>query len=169
MLSFDNPFWKFSLAVYGAPEIAAECLNLQRRLEIDVNVLLFCAFMGSAQKVALNDKNLAAIKASVAAWHQKVVRPLRAARQAMKPLPQMSDDAVQALRQEIATIELRAEQAEQAMLFELIPALTAAAVSATAAHAVEHNIDALLRSHGADAEAAGAQRLITAASNYRPE
>jgi uncharacterized protein (TIGR02444 family) len=47
MLDTGNPFWRFSLAVYKAPGVAAECLALQETLGNDVKVLLFCAFLGA--------------------------------------------------------------------------------------------------------------------------
>ena len=80
----DSPFWKFSLAVYAAPGVAAECLALQSELNIDVNSLLFCAWLGAAKTILLGDRNLAAIDASVRQWHETVVRPLRAVRQKIR-------------------------------------------------------------------------------------
>jgi uncharacterized protein (TIGR02444 family) len=50
VLECDNPFWNFSLAVYAAPDVAAECLALQSALNIDANSLLFCAWLGRAKQ-----------------------------------------------------------------------------------------------------------------------
>ncbi len=115
----DNPFWQFSLAIYAEPGVGDECLALQDALDLDVNALLFCAWLGAAHKIILSDDDMAAIDARTATWRDIVVRPLRTIRQAMKPMPAMADDAVKELRSDIARIELRAEQIEQAMLFEL--------------------------------------------------
>jgi uncharacterized protein (TIGR02444 family) len=38
-----NAFWDFSLKVYAAAGVADECILLQDRFGIDVNLLLFCA------------------------------------------------------------------------------------------------------------------------------
>ena len=168
MLSFKNPFWQFSLSVYAGPAVAAECLELQRRFEIDVNLLLFCAWMGSAHKVPMSDEHLTAMEASVAVWHEKVVRPLRAARQDLKPMPAMSDPAVAALRSDIAKNELRAEEVEQAMLFALADTFAETDATTSVAEAIRHNVSAFLKRvapPGADPSVP--ERLIAQAIAYK--
>jgi uncharacterized protein (TIGR02444 family) len=151
------------------PAVAAECLELQRRFDIDVNALLFCGWIGNAHRIALSDDHLAAIAACIAAWHGKVVRPLRAARQDIKPMPAMADDAVKSLRHDIARLELRAEQIEQAMLFDLAPSFSGAAAG-PAAEAVRHNVSAFLqRGMPAGALAPEADNLIARATAYRAD
>ena len=49
----DTPLWAFSLAVYGGDGVAEECLDLQERLGLDVNILLFAAFLGAVEAVQL--------------------------------------------------------------------------------------------------------------------
>ena len=144
MLTFNNSFWKFSLSVYAVPAVSTECLDLQRRFDIDVNQLLFCAWLGSAHNIILSEGNLEAIEASIAVWHDSVVRPLRAARQNLKALSAMSDPAVAALRKDIAKSELRAEEIEQAMLFALAEPLAIRGATASAAEAVHLNVSAFL-------------------------
>ena len=46
-LQYDNEFWRFSLAVYGQDDVAQECLQLQQVGGIDINLLLFCAWLGT--------------------------------------------------------------------------------------------------------------------------
>ena len=161
MLDCDNPFWKFSLAVYAAPGVAAECLALQTALNIDVNLLLFCAWLGAAKRIILDETEFAAIDAHVREWHATVVRPLRAVRQHVKMLPEMRDDAVKHLRQDIAAAELRAEQIEQALLFDFARGLAAGAASAR--EAVSANVGVLLQ------RKMTAELLIAAATAYRSE
>lgn len=176
MLDCDNPFWKFSLAVYAAPGVAAECLTLQSRLNIDVNLLLFVAWLGRAHGIALAADQLTAIDADIQVWRDTVVRPLRAIRQDIKPLPAMADPAVQDLRAQIARAELRAEQIEQAMLFAWSQArsgtLAKDARATSIADAVHHNVAALLSRNLAstgltDAEPPQAGRIIAEAIAYR--
>jgi uncharacterized protein (TIGR02444 family) len=142
---------------------------LQDALNIDVNALLFCAWLGAEKKLALNEANLAAIGAEVERWHRNVVRPLRAVRQTMKPMPEMADDAVAALRKDVAAAELRAEQIEQAMLFSAAGTLSAGATTTTPAEAVADNVAAFIRRHTTAAvEMPPARLLIAAATAYRP-
>lgn len=149
MLNDYNPFWRFSLAVYAAPGVAAECLTLQSTLNIDVNVLLYVAWLGNAHHVKLTDDAMAALDARIQTWRDTVVRPLRTIRQDLKTMPAMAHDAVKHLRSEIARVELRAEQIEQAMLFdttdELIGGLIDGAATIPVAEATRHNVSVLLQ------------------------
>lgn len=172
MLNCDNPFWNFSLTVYAAPGVEDECLALQNALNTDVNTLLFCAWIGNAHKVRLTGDNLQAIDDSVRIWHDKVVRPLRAVRQIMKPMAAMTDDAVKELRKNIARSELRAEQIEQAMLFDLAKHFGDGVPAASTTDAIRHNVTSLLQRNMSAIDSAGAEppkaeRLIAEAAAYR--
>ena len=118
-LKTRHPFWNFSLAVYSRPGVAQECLALQDSLNLDVNILMYCAWMGAENKVSLSAQNIIDIEAHVRDWHETVVRPLRALRQAMKKMPEMIEPTVVSLRKKVAANELRAEQLEQASLFAI--------------------------------------------------
>ena len=113
-LQLDHEFWRFSLAVYGAPGVEPECLALQEALVIDVNLLLFCAWLGAARRIALTAGDVESIGRVVEPWHMQAVRPLRAVRQQLKT--SLGDD-LQAFRSRLKVLELEAEQLEQAMLF----------------------------------------------------
>lgn len=165
MLDCDNPFWRFSLAVYAQPGVADECLALQGELDIDVNVLLFCAWFGAERKLVLGDEAFAAIDACVQDWHESVVRPLRAVRQTMKAMPDMADDTVKALRKDIAAAELRAEQIEQAKLFEIADAIAQAARAG--GDAVAANIAAFLRRYAKGGESPPLPHRLIAAAKAR--
>ena len=116
----DTPFWRFSVALYRRPGVAAACLDLQDRRGLDVNLLLFALWRGMAGE-RLPAARLETLDQLVAAWRERSVRPLRAIRRDLKPLLEelgRRRAAGEALRAEIAAAELRAEQIEQAMLFD---------------------------------------------------
>ena len=112
-LKYDNDFWRFSLAVYRQDRVAEECLALQESIGLDVNLLLFCAWTGS-QSTVLSSANIQGASSSVAAWQDRVVRPLRSARQYMKLL---EGGEIEDLRARVKGVEIEAEQVEQAILF----------------------------------------------------
>lgn len=143
-LDLDNAFWRFSLAVYGAPGVAEECLALQRELNIDVNVLLFCAWLGAERRVALKSPDIAHIIGQARGWHETVVRPLRTVRQEIKQRPEAADEAVRDLRKQVAAAELRAERIEQALLFRHADAFEPSREPARLSDLVETNVRALL-------------------------
>ena len=53
-----NPFWDFSLAVWGREAVEPACLDLQERHGLDVNLLLFCGWAGRRGR-ALDDADIA--------------------------------------------------------------------------------------------------------------
>ena len=160
MFELENPFWSFSLDVYARPGVPAECLALQGRHGIDVNALLFCAWAGAVRGVALGDRQVTAIIARVEPWQQRTVLPLRTVRQALKEMVALGEP-VTALRKDVATAELKAEQIEQAMLFADAASLLEDAGAARAEDAVPANLVCFLRHH--HAEAAAPASLVAAA------
>ena len=112
-LQYDNDFWRFSLAVYGQAEVAEECLSLQQAHAIDVNLLLFCAWLGT-QAVTLSAKDIEGASIAVSSWHERVIRPLRGVRQWIKTL---NREEFGSFRERVKKIELDAEQIEQSILF----------------------------------------------------
>lgn len=125
----DSGLWAFSIERYGRPGVAGDCLRLQDEAGADVNVVLACLWCGR-RGVAVGRADMAALGSGAAAdWHDRVVRPLRAARRAMKrPPPGLSPDAVEALRTRLKAVELETERWEQSLLEAALAPLPAAAV-----------------------------------------
>jgi len=118
----DNPFWDFSLRVYGGAGVAPACLALQDRHGLDVNLLLLCCWLGHRRAAAPTRAEVARLVDAVAGWHRDVVRPLRQARRRLKaPGRAISPDLATALRQEVKRIELDAEHIEQLALAAALP------------------------------------------------
>jgi uncharacterized protein (TIGR02444 family) len=172
--NLDNPFWKFSLAVYGAPGVADECLALQERLSLDVNLLLFAAYAGAVEGSRLESQDVAAAANSVAAWHDEIVRALRQARRALKPFGSEGENPLQAtnaaLRATVKAAELQAERIEQAMLWDWSRTHIAARPRGDRQAALAANLRTFLAFCGAAAERADpmtvAPRLFDAAMAY---
>ena len=115
-----NPFWDFSIALYRRPGVGDACIALQDRHGIDVNLLLYFAWLGFAQGRKLEGDEVAGLVTSAAAWHDGVVRPLRALRTAMKGDAKGAPPALaERLRGQIKSAELNAERIEQRMLYAM--------------------------------------------------
>jgi uncharacterized protein (TIGR02444 family) len=155
----DNAFWDFSRAVYSAPGVAGECLAAQDDYGIDVNILLFCAWIAHAHRIALTADEVTEIETAVATWRETVVKPLRAARRALKG---RSEAAVVGLRDRIKADELQAEKLQQAMLFAFAEKHWPPG-SAAPANAMSANLELYLRAHGASGRIAGLVECITVA------
>jgi len=134
-MEFDqHPLWKFSLAVYGAPGVAAACLDLQERRGADVNLVLYAAFAGISGRGRIGAEELAACRAALAPWAREVVGRLRQVRRALKPGAGVDFGAdwaglgepAAALRRQVAALEIEAEKLAQQMLAGRLAALPAA-------------------------------------------
>lgn len=79
----QRSLWDFSIAVYAAAGVADDYLGLQDRRGIDVNLLLFCGYMGAGGAL-LSQDDLRQVSGLVRPWHEDVVKPLRTARRALK-------------------------------------------------------------------------------------
>jgi len=164
-LQKDNEFWRFSLAIYRTPGVPAECLALQDALSADVNLLLFCAWIGASRRSAVTEADLDGARRVVDVWHEQAVRPLRHVRQFMKAY--VSPEC-QALRNRIKGDELEAEQIEQAMLFAHGQTVWPQVGIVEPSLAVPANIRMFLRSQQniVPGEAALPQRLIEASVQH---
>lgn len=113
----DHPFWDFAIQVYAAEGVSEACLHLQERHGIDVNIMLFCLWLGaSGAGILAEDEMVAAMEASDA-WHRDVVRGLRAVRRLLKDgFPDAPRRLVQDLRAQVQRTEIEAEHLEQLLL-----------------------------------------------------
>jgi uncharacterized protein (TIGR02444 family) len=113
-----HPFWNFSLETYAAEGVAEACTDLQERRGCDVNVLLFCCWLGASGRPTLTADRLRAILKVSDAWQSEIVRPLRTVRKLLKDKPWMEalPETVEAARRRVADAELAAEHAEQLKL-----------------------------------------------------
>ena len=82
-----HPFWNFSLELYAGEGVAEACLDLQERRGCDVNILLFCCWLGASGRPTLTADRLRAILKASDAWQAEIVRPLRAVRRLLKDRP----------------------------------------------------------------------------------
>lgn len=114
-----HPFWNFSLEIYGGEGVAAACLDLQERRGCDVNVLLFCCWLGASGRPTLTADRLRAILKESGPWQEGVVRPLRELRLRLKGSDCANLETLNAVRRRVADAELAAEHAEQLRLVSL--------------------------------------------------
>ena len=82
-----HPFWNFSLELYAGEGVAEACLDLQERRGCDVNILLFCCWLGASGRPTLTADRLRALLKASDAWQAEIVRPLRAVRRLLKDRP----------------------------------------------------------------------------------
>ena len=99
------------MSVYSVEEVAQGCLALQDRCGLDVNLLLYAAWLAH-QDLQLTLTHLVAAEQAVGDWPEAVVRPLRAVRRYLR-----ADPAATAIREQVAALELQAEREQQNRLY----------------------------------------------------
>lgn len=109
--TMSNPFWDYSLASYGLEGVAPGCLVLQDTCGLDVNVLLYAAWLAQMDQ-RLSGEHLAGLEAQIVDWRERVIKPLRALRRQLQDYPPASG-----MLEEIKALELRAEQQQQDLMF----------------------------------------------------
>lgn len=118
-VEMNSSFWRFSQSVYAAAGVREECLILQDRFGLDINLLLFSAFVGAVHGALLPTEELSNANATIAQWQDGVVRPLRAVRRTLKqaeaPHPVVAAP-IHDLRENVKSVELEAERIEQVIL-----------------------------------------------------
>lgn len=113
----DHPFWDFALGVYRSDGVPPACLNLQESHGIDVNLMLFCLWLGHSGRGALDGAEMDAVIAASDLWHRKIVKSLRFVRRALKDgFAEAPEDLRQQLRAQVQATEIDAEHLEQLIL-----------------------------------------------------
>lgn len=114
-------FWRFSLRLYGIPEMASACLELQDRAEADVNVLLYLLFLANEERL-IGRGEVERIDAILAPWRSEIVRPLRMVRRRLKDsVGAFTPTMTARLRDAVKRIELQSERLAQEALERSAP------------------------------------------------
>jgi uncharacterized protein (TIGR02444 family) len=117
----ETAFWDFSLAVYKREALVAACHGLQDEHGADVNMLLFCCWIGASGRGPLAGDDFTHLSEAVSRWQREVVTPLRAARRRLKQPPHaLAGQAARSLRDAVAAAELESERLEQMALVEAV-------------------------------------------------
>jgi uncharacterized protein (TIGR02444 family) len=90
--------------------VTEACLDLQERRGCDINVLLFCCWLGASGRPTLTVERLRALLKVSDAWQAEIVRPLRAVRRLLKDRPWIEalPETIDATRRRVADAELAA-------------------------------------------------------------
>jgi uncharacterized protein (TIGR02444 family) len=99
--------WRFSLALYTRPGVAAALIGLQDRAGRDVNLVLFALWLGAVRGCRIGAAQLAAAAAAIAPLDAGIVQKLRRLRRELKGA---TDSDTEALRRRILGVELAAER-----------------------------------------------------------
>jgi uncharacterized protein (TIGR02444 family) len=106
----EKSFWQFSLITYSVSGVERLLLRLQNEFGADINMLLFCYWLGLQQKIPTPEQWVELQKLTVE-WQKESILPLRSVRQFLKQRSGMAD-----FRRNIQTVEIEAERLQQEMM-----------------------------------------------------
>lgn len=156
-LELQSRCWSYVVGLYGKPDVAAACLDLQSRHGVDVSFLLVLVWLGHEKQV-VSANAISELIDAVEGWRANVVQRLRAVRQDIKAMEQLREPVVSEFREAIKGLEVRAEQIEIALLVRHAAMLTKASAE-DSLQTISANVACYLERYGADAAAAG-RRII---------
>ncbi len=163
---------RFAVTVYQIAGAPTASLLLQDRCGVDVNVLLYAAFVGAVRGGSLDAEDVAHAIGRVGAWQTEVVGPLRTLRRRLKAGPAPAPtSATDALRQRVKALELDAELLELHELSALADGFvvtTSTGSPSERAAAAMNVVVCCAAGRGPDAEERGAiETIAAAAARYR--
>lgn len=115
-MEFPNSnFWNYSSQIWTLPEVESICLELQNTYDADVNILLYCCWVGD-KNLSLNDDDMQVLLDTIKPW-QTMLKPLRDSREMMqKQLIAMPTHLVDKTINNMNQMELNAEHLAQLAL-----------------------------------------------------
>jgi len=122
----STPIWDFVLKYYGRKGVSEALIGLQDNQGIDVNMLLFLAWMAARGKCLAAD-DVKFVSTTSHAWQRSVVVPIRTVRRLLKEnAPLVPAEAAAAFRKKVQAIELEGEQLQLNAMAALVDRLKAA-------------------------------------------
>jgi uncharacterized protein (TIGR02444 family) len=149
----DGPtenFTRFALDLYARDGVPPACLDLQDRFHLDVNLVLFAAYVGAVRRQSITPAELEVVKRGVEDWHREVVRALRAVRRRLKtgPAPAPNEETTR-LRRKVQQAEIDAELIELAHLGAVLPELDLEAAAGSAVECAIAAIETVVKTYSA--------------------
>ena len=111
----NSEFWNYSTQIWTLPGIEPVCLEFQNNYDANVNILLYCCWVGD-KKLSINDDDVQVLLDTAQPW-QTIIKPLRDSRKMMQQnLMAMPSEMIEQTTSNICEMELNAEHMEQLAL-----------------------------------------------------
>ena len=114
----DDDFWHYALQLYKQPNVSEQCLILQDKYDLNINLVLLCCFLGSTQTTikkvlpALSNNRL------LQDWQSQSTAAIRTVRRRVKE--SFAGVAGQpSFYQQLLAVELSAEKIEQSLMLDI--------------------------------------------------
>lgn len=109
----DQPLSIFIRETLATQEINATLLELKERLQLNINILLFCCWFAITGKKQLTKKETQETIAALESWNERILKPLKKLR---STIARHNSEKLNAIATKISANEKLADKIEQLML-----------------------------------------------------
>ena len=137
----NSPLWRFSNNIYRKEGVSEILLHVQDKFSIDVNMILFVAWLASVNR-SLTASDIQDAQKLVSLWRTKVIVPVRNIRRSVKDF---SDTDY--LYEDVKKLEIDTEKEELKILYNNYIALSSEQKSELKLDLLESNLHVLNEIH----------------------
>ncbi len=136
-----NPLWRFSKNIYRKGEVSETLLHLQDKFSIDVNMILFVAWLASINR-SITTSDIQDAQKLVSLWRTKIIVPIRNIRRSARNFPDTDY-----LYADLKKLEIDTEKEELKILYDNYIALSSKNKGGQKLDLLESNLHALNGNH----------------------
>ena len=137
----NSPLWQFSNNIYRKEGVSEILLHLQDKFFIDVNMILFVAWLASINR-SLTASDIQDAQKLVSLWRTKVIVPVRKIRRSIRDF-----SGTDYLYEDVKKLEIETEKEELKILFDNYIALSSEQKGELKLDLLESNLHALNEIH----------------------
>lgn len=167
--STDRGLWDFAVWLYSEPGVSDACLDLQDRLGLDVDLLLFAVWSAAEGPGRFDASAFEDCIALTAEWREQILKPLRALRRAANDaFESVPSESSRSISVRLRAVELEAERVELTMLERWAGHHAGRAADTEPAAAAASNLVAYLAAARVDTRTAAAAIRVLLARAFSP-
>ncbi|MDH5765093.1 MAG: TIGR02444 family protein [Gammaproteobacteria bacterium] len=115
-----SKFWNYSINTYQLPTIERVCLKLQQLYDADINILLYCCWVGE-KHILLDEKDIEKLIYVGQPWQTNILVHIRNAHHTLNTSNvTLAEDVLEETRKSISEMEINAEHMAQLALEKAI-------------------------------------------------
>ncbi|MDG1987207.1 MAG: TIGR02444 family protein [Halieaceae bacterium] len=137
----NSPLWRFSNNIYRKEGVSEILLHVQDKFSIDVNMILFVAWLASVNR-SLTASDIQDAQKLVSLWRTKVIVPVRNIRRSVKDF-----SGTDYLYEDVKKLEIDTEKEELKILYNNYIALSSEQKSELKLDLLESNLHVLNEIH----------------------
>jgi len=170
MMQFpDSDFWDFSIEFYKKADVEQSCLSLQDIYSLNVNLILFCFWLGLNKKNKLEQDQWQQLILASLPW-EEIILSLRQSRRMIKHSSiAWPPDFKQETSSSVSKIELNTERMQQLSIEQAWNQLDHTVSDDTSENIIRHNIGEYLQASQKDTTLANIEKdlsvLLNSATN----